>query len=72
MRGGRRDPTSARAREVTGHPIPAEDAPRRPGDPPELVAAADRAGEVLGWRASRSDLGSIISSAWEFHQAQWR
>jgi UDP-glucose-4-epimerase GalE len=59
------------ARQVTGKPIPAEDAPRRPGDPPVLVAAARRAEEVLGWKASRSDLPSIIASAWAFHRARW-
>ncbi len=60
------------ARRVTGAEIKAEDADRRPGDPPSLVAAADRAKEVLGWQASRSDLESIIASAWAFHQDQWR
>jgi len=56
------------ARRVTGAEIPAEDAPRRPGDPPELVASADRAREVLGWRATRSDLEGLIASAWAFHK----
>ena len=56
------------ARRVTGAEIPAEDAPRRPGDPPALVASADRAHEVLGWRATRSDLEALIASAWAFHQ----
>jgi UDP-glucose-4-epimerase GalE len=55
------------AREVTGEAIEAEDCPRRAGDPPALVAAADRAKEVLGWQAKQSDLPSIISSAWAFH-----
>jgi UDP-glucose-4-epimerase GalE len=56
------------ARRITGHPIPASDHPRRSGDPPVLVAAARRAGDVLGWQARRSDLPSIITSAWEFHR----
>ena len=56
------------ARDVTGQAIPAADAPRRAGDPPVLVAAADRAREVLGWKAGRSDLRSIIEAAWKFHQ----
>ncbi len=38
------------AREVTGHPIPAVKADRRPGDPPKLIAAADKAKDVLGWK----------------------
>ena len=56
------------AREVTGAEIPAESAARRPGDPPALVASAQRALEVLGWQATRSDLDQIIASAWAFHQ----
>ncbi len=56
------------AREVTGEAIPAVDAPRRAGDPPVLVAAVDRARDVLGWQASRSDLRSILEDAWAFHQ----
>ncbi len=56
-------------RAVTGHPIPAAAAPRRAGDPPELVAAVDRAAEVLGWRASRSDLRAIVADAWAARRA---
>jgi len=59
-----------RARAVTGQPIPATDHPRREGDPPVLVAAADRARQLLGWEPTCSDLDSIIRSAWEFHTAQ--
>ncbi len=58
------------ARVVTGHELPAEDGPRRAGDPPVLVAAADRAREALGWSPSRSDLRSIVASAWEFHRVR--
>ena len=54
------------ARRVTGHPIPAEPAPRRPGDPATLVAANARARAELGWTPSRTDLSVIISDAWEF------
>lgn len=54
------------ARRVTGHPIPAEPAPRRPGDPATLVAANARARAELGWAPSRTDLSVIISDAWEF------
>lgn len=57
------------ARRVTGRPVPAVERPRRPGDPPELVAAVGRAAEVLGWRASRSSLEEILESAWRWHQA---
>jgi UDP-glucose 4-epimerase len=56
----------AAAREVTGHPIPVVSQPRRAGDPAVLVASADRAREVLGWRPSRTDLAEIIRDAWNF------
>lgn len=56
------------ARKVTGHAIPAVETERRAGDPPSLVAKADRAAEVLGWKASRSDLNTIVSSAWLWHK----
>ncbi|MBN2302143.1 MAG: UDP-glucose 4-epimerase GalE [Lentisphaerae bacterium] len=57
------------AREVTGHPIPAEKVGRRPGDPAILVAAADKARDVLKWRPKFPDLKSIIESAWNWHRA---
>ena len=58
------------ARRVTGRAaIPMVERPRRPGDPPELVAAVGRAAAVLGWRASHSSLEEILSSAWRWHQA---
>ncbi len=52
------------ARRVTGHPIPAEEAPRRAGDPAVLVASSDRARQLLGWRPGRPDLDVIVSDAW--------
>ncbi len=57
------------ARRVTGHPIPAETGPRRPGDPPRLVAGADKARNVLGWNPQLPELENIIQSAWNWHQA---
>jgi UDP-glucose 4-epimerase len=57
------------ARKITGHPIPAIEAPRRAGDPPTLVAKADRAHEKLSWKPCQSDLESIIGSAWAWHKA---
>ena len=57
------------AREVTGKPIPTATAPRRPGDPDQLVAAADKAATTLEWRPSLTDLRVIIESAWRWHQA---
>lgn len=56
-------------RKVTGHPVPEVAAPRRDGDPAELVASAARAREELGWRPTRTDLAEIVQDAWEFTQA---
>ena len=53
-------------REVTGHPIPAEVAPRRAGDPAVLVASSDRARAELGWDPRRTDLRTIVADAWRF------
>ncbi|MCI1926346.1 MAG: UDP-glucose 4-epimerase GalE [[Lactobacillus] timonensis] len=55
------------AREVTGKPIPAKMAPRRPGDPDALVAASDKARSVLGWKPQYDDVHDIIASAWKWH-----
>ncbi len=55
-------------RKVTGHPIPAEVAPRRAGDPPRLIACSDRAKEVLGWKPQFEDAEMIIESAWKWYQ----
>lgn len=56
-------------REVTGHPIPAEVQPRRPGDCTALVADASKAHNELGWDPQHADLKSIVESAWAWHQA---
>lgn len=53
-------------REVTGHPIPAVDAPRRDGDPATLIASSARAISELGWTPQRTDLATIVADAWEF------
>ena len=57
------------ARDVTGHPIPAVTAARRPGDPPVLVAAADRARERLGWTPRYPDVRTLLEHAWAGCQA---
>ena len=57
------------ARCLTGHPIPAAVGGRRPGDPPELVAASDKARRELGWQPRFETLEAIIASAWKWHQA---
>lgn len=53
-------------RRITGHAIPAEVLPRRPGDPPVLVASPARAAVELGWKPARSDLETIVASAWQW------
>jgi len=53
-------------REVTGHPIPAQVADRRPGDPAVLIASSERARDDLGWKPERSELAAIVSDAWDF------
>lgn len=55
------------ARQVTAHPIPAIEGPRRRGDPPRLVASSDRIRRELGWDAKQPDLKQIVASAWEWH-----
>lgn len=57
------------ARRITGHPIPVVEKPARPGDPPRLVAAADKLRRELGWHPKFDALGDIIASAWRWHQA---
>lgn len=56
------------ARRVTGHPIPAVDSPRRPGDPATLVASSEKIRRELGWRPKFPDLESIVATAWEWHR----
>ncbi len=56
------------ARNVTGEPIRAEDADRRPGDPPRLVASADKIANELGWSPEYPQLEQIIDSAWRWHR----
>ncbi len=57
------------ARRVTGRAIATIERPRRPGDPPALVAAIGLAADVLGWRARQSSLEEILESAWRWHRA---
>jgi len=57
----------AAAEGVTGRPVPAAVAGRRPGDPDILVADAARIRTILGWRPRHSDLTTIVGDAWRFH-----
>lgn len=56
------------SRRITGREIKAIIAQRRPGDAPHLVADSSRALDVLGWKPAHGDLGTIIGSAWRWHQ----
>lgn len=57
------------ARKVSGHAIPAEESPRRAGDPARLVASSERIQAELGWKPEHSSLEEIVGSAWEWHQS---
>ncbi len=62
----------ASVEDITRLRVPVVHAPRRPGDAPVLVANADRARSLLGWTPAFPDLGSIISSAWDWYSASAR
>jgi len=55
-------------RRITGHPIPAVEKPRRPGDPPRLIASSEKIKRQLGWRPRFQTLDAIVESAWKWHQ----
>jgi len=55
---------------VAGRSVPAEEGPRRAGDPPELVADAARARQLLGWTPQCSDIASVISTAYQWAARQ--
>jgi UDP-glucose 4-epimerase len=59
------------ARRVTGHPIPAEVHPRRPGDPAILVASSQKAIQELGWKPRYTQLDDIVRTAWIWHQKRY-
>ena len=56
------------ARRVTGRAIEVREEPRRPGDPPALVASSERIREELGWVPEKG-LDDMIADAWAWHQA---
>jgi len=59
------------ARRVTGHPIPAEVHPRRPGDPAVLIASSEKAIRELGWKPRYNQLDEIVRTAWVWHQKRY-
>jgi UDP-glucose 4-epimerase len=60
------------ARRVTGHAIPAEALPRRPGDPAVLIASSEKIGTELGWKPTYNQLDDIVRSAWQWHQHRYK
>ena len=58
-------------RRVTGHAIPAEAHPRRPGDPAVLVASSEKAIRELGWKPRYTQLDDIVRTAWIWHQKRY-
>jgi UDP-glucose 4-epimerase len=59
-------------RRVTGHPIPVEELPRRPGDPSVLIASSAKIETDLGWKPKYTRLDDIVQSAWEWHQQRYQ
>ena len=59
------------ARRVTGHPIPAEVHPRRPGDPAVLIASSEKAIRELGWKPKYTQLDEIVRTAWIWHRKRY-
>ena len=60
------------ARQVTGHPIPAVDAERRPGDPPALYADPEKFRRLCNWEPRYRDVKQIVATAWNWHRAHPR
>jgi UDP-glucose-4-epimerase GalE len=58
-------------RQIAGREVLVRDAPRRPGDPPILVADPTKARALLGWAPERSDLATIIADAWRWHSKRF-
>ena len=54
--------------KITGHAIPTVEKPRRPGDPPKLVASAQKAISELGWKPKFPKLEAIVQTAWDWHK----
>jgi len=53
--------------KITGKSIPVVEKPRRPGDPPELIAASEKIQRELGWKPKFQSIEKIVESAWAWH-----
>ena len=60
------------ARKLTGRPIPALEADKRPGDPATLIASSDKIKKELDWKPKYEELETIIKTAWVWHQKEAR
>ena len=54
--------------KITGRNIPVMEKPRRPGDPPRLIASSEKINKELGWKPEFQSLEAIMESAWKWHQ----
>ena len=55
-------------RKVTKRKIDIVEKPRRPGDPPRLIASSEKIKRELGWKPEFQNLDAIIESAWKWHR----
>jgi UDP-glucose 4-epimerase len=58
----------AACRKITGKKVDTVEKPRRPGDPPRLIASSEKIKRELGWQPQFQSLDAIIESAWKWHQ----
>jgi UDP-glucose-4-epimerase GalE len=56
--------------EVTGKKVPVQEGPRRPGDPPVLVASSAKIQNELGWRPRYTEIKAIVQTAWNWHKSR--
>jgi len=57
----------AACRKITGRKIETIEKPRRPGDPPRLIASSEKIKKELGWQPQFQSLDAIVESAWKWH-----
>ncbi len=62
----------AAVEQISGKPVPWQASPRRPGDPPVLVASSEKAQRLLGWQPRYTDLHTIVETAWRWHSTHPR
>jgi UDP-glucose-4-epimerase GalE len=56
--------------EVTGKPVAVKEGPRRPGDPPILIASSQKIQNELGWKPRYNELRGIVETAWNWHRSR--